>query len=269
MNYMNRNHIHLDPAADDLGSIGGAAAPSAPAGDAVPAAPVFDESRYVPVEKYQELERSFGETRQQYESRFRDFESRLPKPEVKEDKRPALEDYMKNGEMTPEAWEDYQEARIAFSLKNHRATWEKEAQEASRQEASEARINDTLEAHAQRATKYKGENPDYNPNASLNFRSDAITLAIADSDFSAHIHHFFQKNPDKLAEIRSIERDKGAIAALRYVGRLESQFENQQAAVPGKKTAAAAMTTAAGFGGNRPSPARQKTPQEIFDEHHK
>lgn len=264
--YTTRTRLHLDPDADGGG--GGAPAADAPAlgggasADFQGQAPAFDPDAYVPKSEYQRLQSEFGETRQQYEARFRDFESRLPKPQAPEpDKAPSMKDFLNaNGQLDDEGFERFQDAKIQYSLKQHRAEWEREQGEARQREDYEARQTSIIEAHAARQDAYARANPDYNPRASMQFKNAAVTLAVADSEYSAHIHHFFQKNPDKLAELRGIERDKGAIAALRFVGRLESQFE-ATTDVENKNKVRIAAPTKPGFGG--PSKSEQPDIQKL------
>ena len=260
MNFTNRT-LHLNPEPGESGGGSGAAAAGAPASGG--AAPAFDASQYVPKSEYERLSSEFGRFRGDAENRFRTFESRLPQPEpTKQDKAPSMKEFLNaNGEMDAEGFEKYQDAKIAYNLKTHRQEWEREQTAARQREDYEARQNSILEAHSSRQDAYHRANPDYNPDFPVSFKNAAVTLAVADSDYSAHIHHFFQKNPDKLSELRSIERDKGAIAALRYIGRLETQFETKQAAAPSP----VARPTRGGFGGGGAKPVQRSEKEIVAD----
>lgn len=265
MNFTNRHNIYRNP---DLDGTGGGAAPAdSPGGGAAPAADVGSAPAFDPAAFKNEIlgtfRNEFGGFRQQLEGRFRSYDERLNPPKQEEgDKRPSMKDYdfNKDGE-----FERYQDDLLKFKLKEHRSEWEKEQTASRSREEQEARTQSILDSHAERQESYARANPDYNPDFPVAFKNAAVTLAVADSEYSAHIHHFFQKNPDKLSELRGIERDKGAIAALRYVGRLESQFEAQETAAPAKRAAASAMPTAGGFGGVKPAGAKQPSKEEIYD----
>jgi len=48
------------------------------------------------------------------------------------------------------------------------------------------------------------------------------------------------------------------------IGMIAAQFKAQETAVPQKQKAAATMTTAAGFGGGKPSGTGQPSKEQIF-----
>lgn len=253
-------HFHLDPAADGTG--GGAAAADSPVGGAAPA---FDESKYVPVEKYQELEARFGETTQEYERRFQEFEGRLPKPESKEhksDKAPSVADYDFNKEGE---FERFMDDRASYLMEKKLSEREKSQSETLREQNYKQYVQSAQNSHAERADSFRAANPDYDPNRSIKIGNEAVGLAILESDFSAHIHNYLQKNPDKTKELQKLATSNPA-AAIRLVGRIEAQFESQAAAVPSKMKAAAAKVTAGGFGGKGASGKPAKTLQQIYDE---
>ncbi len=259
-----RHNFHLDPAPD--GAAGGAANTGSPVGG--DAAPAFDSSKFVPREDFDRVNSEFGEFRQTAEQRFQDYDSRLPKPEKQEakaDKAPSPADYDFSKEGQFEAFLD---ARTRFNANNLRKEWDSENSKVQREQSEREYVQSVQDAHAGRAETFRTINPDYNPQLSQIKPNSPVAFAILDSDYSAHIHHLLQKNPEKLKELQKIIRDQGETHGIRWVGRLEAQFEKQETAIPAKKTAAAASTTAGAFGG-KSAGGRTKSNQEIFDEHHK
>lgn len=262
--YTTRPNLYLDPDAGDAGAGGGAPGDGAPAPvEGAPAAPSFDpaqfESRINGM--LESFESKFSSRFQDYDTRFQQMQA--PKTQ-EEDKPPRMKDFLnEDGVMDAEAFEKFQDAKLNYTLKKERATWEQQQTEAREAEERESRQQSIIQSHIARIDAYAKNHPDYNPNASLTFRNDAVTLAIADSEFSAHIHHFLQKNPDKLSELRNMERTSGPIAALRYIGRLESRFEAQD---QNKNTPApVARPTRGAFGGAGAKPV-QRSPEEIISD---
>ncbi len=261
-----QNNFHLEPSPDGAGS--GAAAAGSPAGsDAASAAPSFDASAYVPKADFDRISSDYQEFRQTAEQRFQDYDSRLPKPvkeEVKEDVAPKASDYdfNKDGE-----FERFMDDRARFNFKQEFSSREKQYSETQREQGYKQFIQSTQDAHAERADQFRAANPDYDPNKSIKIGNEAVGLAILESDFSAHIHNFLQKNPEKTVELQKLAVNNPA-AAIRMVGRIEAAFETQAAVVPAKQKAAATMTTASGFP-SKSSGTRTESNQEIFDRHHK
>ncbi len=258
MNYMNRHNLHLDPSADDLSGGGGAAPTGAPAGDAAPAAQVFDAKAFES-QLNTRLEEETGRIRGEYEGKFRDLESRIPKPESKEDKEPEMGDFLVNGEMTPESWKAYQAKLNGYHFKQNVSNWEKERQTSYQESKARESVQTKISDHHKRVENYKVANPDFNPR-DTRFDRD-VALAIASSEFSPHILHFLQKNPDKLAALRELE-ENDTLSAVRYIGRLESQFENQAAGVDSKITTARTSTTTGAFGTGKGAKSNDLTPEK-------
>jgi hypothetical protein len=257
----NFKHLfHLDPAPD--GAAGGAAAAGSPAGG--DAAPAFDASQYVPKAEFEQIRNDYSEFRQTAEQRFQDYDSRLPKPakeEAKSDVAPKAADYDFNKEGE---FERFMDDRARFNFKQEFSTREKTYQESQREQGYKQYVQTAQNEHSARQDAYKVLNPDYDERKNIDIRNEAVVLSILESEFSANIHHFLQKNAEKTAELRKLAVNNPA-AAIRMVGRLESQFESQAAAVPAKKAAASAAPTSAGFGGGKPSGSPKKSNEEIFD----
>jgi hypothetical protein len=257
-------HLHLDPAPD--GAAGGAAASGSPVGG--DAAPAFDASQYVPKAEFDQIRNDYSEFRQSAEQRFQDYDSRLPKQETAEPKAdvaPKVGDYDFNKEGE---FERFIDDRNKFTLRqefSQRETQQKQQQGESQYRES---VQKALSSHAERQDAYKALNPDYDPFKNVAIGNEAVTLEILNSDYSAQIHHYFQKNPDKLTDLRKLARENPG-SAVRMIGRIEAQFESQAATITGKKSAATASPTSDGFGGKLPSGNPKKSDQEIFDEFHK
>ncbi len=258
-----RNYLHLDPAPDGAGG-GAADAAASPGGSAAPA---FDASQYVPRADFERVNQEFGEYRNASEQRFRDFESRLPQPqkrEPKEDKEPNAEDgsydFNKPGE-----FQRYQRDLANYYIRQGFQQREQETQKQQQDREYRESVQGALSSHAERQDAYKALNPDYDPYKSVNIGNEAVTLEILTSDYSAQIHHFFQKNPDKLSELRKLAQTNPG-SAVRMVGRIEASFEAQEAAAPAKKAAAAAQPTTGGFGGGKPSGQPARTQADIVKE---
>ncbi len=263
MHSQNFKHLfHLDPAPD--GAAGGAADSSLPANDAAPA---FDASKFVPREELESLRSEYGDFRSQAEQRFQDYDSRLPKSEkqeVKADKAPSPADYDFSKEGQFEAFLD---ARNQYNFKIQRKEWETEQAQTQSKQEYDASVQKALSDHGSRMDAYKAVNPDYDPYKNITIPHTGVTLEILNSEYSANIHHFLQKNPEKLKELRGLSQSNPA-AAVRMVGRMEGMFEKQETAIPGKQKAASASTTADAFGG-KSSGGRTKSTKEIYDEWHK
>ncbi len=262
-----QNNFHLEPSPDGAGS--GAAAAGSPAGsDAASAAPSFDASAYVPKADFERIQNDYQEFRSQAEQRFQDYDSRLPKPvkeEAKPDVAPKASDYDFNKEGE---FERFMDDRAGYKFKQEFSTREKTYQESQREQSQREYVQSVQNSHAERAETFRTINPDYNPQLSPITPNSPVAFAILDSDYSAQIHHLLQKNPEKLKELKGIIEKQGEAHGIRWVGRMEAQFESQAAVVPAKKQAAATMTTASGFP-SKSSGGRSKSNQEIFDEHHK
>jgi hypothetical protein len=257
MNFTNRNNLHRNPDPDGLG--GGAAPESAPAGGTAPAAPAFDpqefESRF-----NSRLEQETGRIRSEYEEKLRGVESRIPKQEVKPDAEPAMEDFLVNGEMTKESWSKYQKALNAYHFKQNVSEYERERAEKYQETYTKAEEQKIVSSHAKRMQEYKAANPDFNP-TNTRFERE-VALAIAESDHSPNILHYLQKSPDQLAKLRELE-ETNPRAAVRFIGRLESQFEIQEASIQSKVTTAKAAPTTGAFGTGKGATKQDKTPQQL------
>ncbi len=257
MNFTNRHNIYRSPEPD--GSGGGAANVSAPAGNvAAPAAPVFDatafESQFT-----SRLEQETGRIRSEYEGKFRDLESRIPKQEAKPDQEPVMKDFLVNGEMTEEGWSKYQAAVNGFHFKKNVSEYEKNQSDKQQQDYTVAEERKIVSSHHKRVQEYKAANPDFNP---TNARFDRdVALAIAESDYSPNILHFLQKNPEKLAALRELE-ENNVRGAVRYIGRLEAQFEAQSSTLETKITTAKTAPTAGAFGTGKGAKANDLTPEK-------
>lgn len=255
MNFTNRHNIYRSPDLD--GSGGGADNVSAPAGnDSVPATPAFDESRFVPREQFEEVSgRVSG-----YEKQLRDLESRIPRQEPKADAEPSMDDFLENGEMTKAAWSKYQAAVNNFHFKRNVSEYEKERGEKQQQDYTAGEERKIISGHHKRTQEYKAANPDFNPTQSR-FDRD-VALAIAESDYSPHILHYLQKNPDKLSALREME-ETNIRGAVRFIGRLESQFETQESTIQSKVTTARTAPTAGAFGTGKGATKQDKTPEQL------
>ncbi len=245
-----RHNFHLDPAPD--GAAGGAANTGSPVGG--DAAPAFDSSKFVPREDFDRVNSEFGEFRQNAEQRFQDYDSRLPKPEKQEakaDKAPSPADYdfSKEGQ-----FEAFMDARTKYNFKIQRKEWDDEqAQTQSRQDYDKS-VNKALADHGSRMDAYKAVNPDYDPYKNITIPHTGVTLEILNSEYSANIHHYLQKNPDKLKELRGLSQSNPA-AAVRMVGRMEAMFENK----PVAPLNPAAKPTRAAFGGGNAKASKRDT----------
>ena len=254
-----RHIIHLDPAPD--GAAGGAANPSLPAGGE--AAPAFDASQYVPKSEFERISNDYSSFRQEAEQRFQDYDSRLPKPEMAEPKAdvaPKASDYDFNKEGE---FERFMDDRAAYKFNQEFSSRESKYRESQQEQSYKQYVQSTQDAHAERADSFRAANPDYDPNKSILLGNDTVALAVLESEFSANIHNYLQKNPEKVVEIRKMAKSNPA-NAVRMIGRIEAQFESQAAAIPAKKSAAAAMPTAGAFGGPKPSGKPQPSKEEIF-----
>ncbi|MES2367602.1 MAG: hypothetical protein V4563_17130 [Pseudomonadota bacterium] len=264
MHSQNFKHLfHLDPAPD--GAAGGAADSSLPAGN--DAAPAFDASKFVPREELDSLRSEYGEFRQTAEQRFQDYDSRLPKPvkeEAKADVAPKAADYDFNKEGE---FERFMDDRAAYKFNQEFSTRETKYKESQREQSYKEYVQSTQDAHAERADQFRAANPDYDPNKSILLGNDQVALAVLKSPYSAHIHNYLQKNPDKVAEIRKLAKSDPADAVM-TIGMIAAQFKAQETAVPQKQKAAGTSTTVGGFP-NKSSGTRAKSDQEIYDEWHK
>lgn len=259
MHFTNKHNLRLDPALD--GAAGGAAEAGSPAGGAAPAEG-FDTSKFVPREDFERIQSDYSQFRQTAEQRFQDYDSRLPKPakaEVKEDKEPDAEsgeyDFSKPGE-----FQRYQRDLTQYHLKQNLTQREQQYAETQREEGYKQFVQKTQDAHAERADAFRAANPDYDPNKPVNIGNDNVTLAIMESEYSAHIHNFLQKNPDKLTEIRKAAATNPA-AAIRMVGRIEAAFEEKADNSAQMDKAVRAKPTKAAFGGGG-----AKTPDRSVDD---
>jgi hypothetical protein len=254
MNFHHSNRF-LSPEPLNGGEGGGAGGSGAPA---VPA-PAFDASQYVPKAEFDRISNDYNEFRQTAEQRFQDYDSRLPKPakvEPSEDKEPDAESGEYNFQK-PGEFQRYQRDLTNYHLRKNLSERESKQNEEQREASRTQYVQSLQDAHATRADSFRAANPDYDPNKSIKVGHDTVTLAILDSDYSAHIHNYLQKNPEKLSELRGIISSKGPGAGVRYVGRLETMFENK--AVPGLP---AAKPTKAAFGGGA-AKASQRSQEEI------
>lgn len=266
--YANKHNLRLDPALD--GAAGGAAEAGSPAGGAAPAE-AFDATKFVPREDFERIQSDYSQFRQAAEQRFQDYDSRLPKPEKqekKEDKEPDAEsgeyDFSKPGE-----FQRYQRDLTQYHLRNQFAEHESRQSEAQEAAEREKNVGEIVSSAAQRDKAYAEANPSYTQTlkgASINVPRP-VGLAVMDSEYSAQIKEYLAKNPQKSQELREIAQGGrfGMEKALRMVGRIEAMFETQESTVQTKKTAASAMPTAGGFGGSKPSGAKQPSKEEIFD----
>jgi len=245
MNFLH-NQIKRSPDGGDAAG-GGAASADSPLGGAAPASGFsIDESTWQQTQQELNDLRQYRETA---DSRFQEFENRLPKNDADKDAKPSLEsgsyDLNKPGE-----FQRFQEDLFDWKMKNTRNEWDKEVQTRQQKEQQEAHTASILDSHYDRQDKFKATNPDYDPTKSIAFKSDAVTLTIAGSDYSAHIHHLLNKNPAKLAELRTLERTRGPAAVILAVGRMESQFEaadaTQTRANPRAMTTKGSMGTGTG-----------------------
>lgn len=251
-----KQHIHLDPAAGDSAG-GGAASGGSPDAGAASAVPVFDESKYVPREDFERIQSDYSEFRQAAEQRFQDYDSRLPKPAPVEKKGPpsvADFDFSKEGE-----FERFADERAAYLFDQKMAERDTTSRRQAEEQGYKQYVQSTQDAHWERGDSYRAANPDYDPNKSIKLPA-AVALSVMESDYSAHIHHFLQKNSDKLSEIRKVAETNPA-AAIRMVGRIEAQFENKADTTARIEKAVSAKPTRAAFGGTG-----AKTPDRSVDD---
>lgn len=217
-----QKNIHLDPAPD--GAAGGAADTSG--SPPVDAAPAFDAAAYVPRADFDAIQSDYQTFRQNSEARFRDYDARLPKqekPEKKAEKEPDAEDgsydFTKPGE-----FQRYQRELTQYHLKNQFAERETTQAQANQERSQREYVQGVQDSHYQRQDAYKAVHPDYDAYKEIAFGNRDVTLAVLESDSSAEIHHFLQKNPDKVNDIRKVATNNPR-EAIRMIGRLESQFE--------------------------------------------
>jgi hypothetical protein len=257
MNFTNRHNIYRSP--DPDGSGGGADNVSAPAGnESASATPAFDPQEFE-TRFNSRLEQETGRIRSEYEEKLRGVESRLPKQETKQDQEPSMEDFLINGEMTKESWSKYQAAVNGYHFKKNVSEYERERSEKGQEAHTKSEERKIISSHQKRSQEYKAANPDFNP-TQARFDRD-VALAIAESDYSPHILHYLQKNPDKMAALREME-ETNIRGAVRFIGRLESQFENQESVIQSKVTTAKTAPTAGAFGTGKGASKNDLTPEK-------
>jgi hypothetical protein len=255
---MNFNRgFHLDPDPNGGGGNNSASTPD----NTTPAAP--DLSNYVPKADFERVFNDYRSFREAAENRFQQFESRLPKPEIRESAEPTdphdrLHEYDFNND--PNALR-----RWNADLRRFQRHQEQKELEASQSEAqSQAEYQKFVRAaHRNRVSleaEYTKAHPEYQQDiaGARILVPDRIGLEINSSKFAPHIIHHLAKNPTVVNQIMDEIEERGMGAALRFVGRLEAKFEHESTTKPAPRA-----PTRGAFPGGSGGGSNKKTIQEL------
>lgn len=119
---------------------------------------------------------------------------------------------------------------------------EDKANESKTKSEADSRLSDVKagNAHRAREREYTKANPTYQADirAAHIETYDEVKKVLRDSEYSPHLFHHIAKNPDVIDKINELGEMQGINAVIRYVGRLEAMFENQDE-IAGRKAEAA------------------------------
>jgi hypothetical protein len=225
MNWNRFNNIKRSPEGGEGG--GGGEGGSGGSGGQGQQGSQGSQGQFVPLEKYTALEARLNQTSGklgEYDQRFQQLESRLPKPKAPERNsndpvKPRLSDYDfdKGGESE---WDRYHEDSYKYRRHQEKVSEAQAQRETQSRQSREQAAESMLKNYNKAAREYKKANPTFDDDLAKTEAAleDGVKMVIMGRKNGPELAHHVAKNPKLADELNDAWEEDGAEGVIELLG---------------------------------------------------